>query len=251
MDSQQAKDILMRYRPGVADATDADVDAALEQARRDPHLGRWFDQHCAFQTAVRNRLKQLPVPVDLKETILAGYGRVLVIVWWQRPVYRALAAAAAVVLVAALIYFRPEPREDKSFAAFRDRVVRSAQRGYAMDLTTTNLGEIRTYLAEHHGHADYTLPPALKKLPGDGCAVLRWQNKTVSMVCFDLGNHNDLYLFVAKRSDLPDAPSTAEPQFVRIEKLSAASWNGGDNIYVLAGSGDEQFIRNYLPGNSP
>jgi uncharacterized membrane protein YbaN (DUF454 family) len=249
MDSQQAKDILMRYRPGAPDATDAELAAALEQAGRDPHLGRWFEQHRAFQAAVRDRLKQLPVPADLKQTILAGYERASVIVWWQRPVYRTLAAAAAVILLAALIHFRTEPREDKSFAAFRDRVVRTAQRGYVMDLTTTNLSEIRNYLAQHNGHADYTLPPALEKLPGDGCAVLRWQNKIVSMVCFDLGDHNDLYLFVAKRADLPNAPSTSGPQFARIEKLSAASWNQGDDVYVLAGTGNEQFIRNYLPGN--
>jgi uncharacterized membrane protein YbaN (DUF454 family) len=241
----------MRYRPGAVDATDAELAEALEQARRDPHLGRWFEQHCVFQTAVRDRLKQLPVPADLKTSILAGHKPDERIVWWQRPVFSALAAAAAIVLLAALLYFQREPREDKGFAAFRDRVVRTAQRGYVMDLTTTNLSEIRNYLAQHNGHADYTLPSTLQRLPGDGCAVLRWQNKIVSMVCFDLGDHNDLYLFVAKRADLPNAPSTGEPQFTRIEKLSAASWNQGGNVYVLAGAGDEQFIRNYLPKKLP
>ena len=90
------------------------------------------------------------------------------------------------------------------------------------------------------------LPAPLEKLLGDGGAVLRWQNKTVSMVCFDLGNHNDLFLFVASRADLPDAPPTSEPQFTNIGKLTAASWSTGDRTYVLAGPGDEQFVRRYL-----
>src|SRR5262249_51972922 len=138
------------------------------------------------------------------------------------------------------------PRQDRSFAAFQSRVVRNAQRGYAMEITSTNLDEIRQYLATQGAHADYVLSAPLARLAGDGGAVVRWNNKKISMVCFDLGNHNDLYLFVASRSDLPDAPSTSEPQFTRIGNLTAASWSAGDRAYVLAGPGDEQFVRRYL-----
>ena len=251
MDSPQAKEILLRYRPGTSDAADPEFTGALEQARRDPELGRWFEQHCAFQNTIRDRLRRLPVPADLKETILAGHQPLEIAVWWRRPSFQALAAAAAIVLWIGLAWLRSPPREDRSFAAFRDRVVRNAQRGYAMDMTTTNLNEIRRFLTTHNGHADYALPAPLQKLPGDGCAILRWHNTKVSMVCFDSGKHNDLYLFVADRADLPDAPATDEPLFARVEKLTAASWSAGDKTYVLAGPGDEQFIRGYLRGTSP
>ena len=246
MDSLLAKEILLRYRPGTADASDQEYAEALEQAKRDPELGRWFAQHQAFHNTIRDRFKQLPVPVGLKEDILAGYRPALTPVWWQQPAVQALAAAAAIVLLLGVAFFWSQPREDRSFAAFQNRVVRNAQRGYVMDITTTHLGEIRQYLATQGALADYVLPALLEKLPGDGGAVLRWHNKPVSMVCFDLGNHNDLFLFVASRGDLPDAPSAAEPQFTKIGNLTAASWSTGDRTYVLAGPGDEQFVRRYL-----
>src|SRR2546430_8305491 len=251
MDSRQAKEILMRYRPGTTHANDPEFAEALEQAERDPELGRWFERHRAFQSTVADRFKQIAVPQHLREKIVAECDPARIIVWWQRPVFQALAAAAAVVLLFVLVYFKLATREDRSFAAFRNRVVRNAQRGYAMDITTTNLSEIRQYLAAHQADADYVLPAPLEKLPCDGAAMLRWHNRKVSMVCFDLGNHNYLYLFVANRSDLPDAPSANEPQFARIGKLTAASWSQGDKAYVLAGPGDEQFIRGYLRGNPP
>src|SRR5207245_10585612 len=197
MDSRLAKEILLCYRPGTADPSDPEFAEALEQAKRDPELGRWFSQHQALHITLRDRFKQLPVPAGLKQEILAGYRSAVVPVWWQQPAFQALAAAAAIMLLIGVALFWSRPREDRSFTAFQSRVVRNAQRGYVMDITTTNLGEIRQYLSTQGAHADYVLPAPLEKLPGDGGAVLRWHNKTVSMVCFDLGNHNDLFLFVA------------------------------------------------------
>ncbi len=246
MNSRLAKEILLRYRPSTNDASDPEFAEALEQAKRDPELGRWFAQQQAFHNTIRDQFKQLPVPAGLKEEILAGYRPAVIPVWWQQPVFQSLAAAAAIVLLIGVAFFWSQPREERSFAAFQNRVVRNAQRGYVMDITTTNLGEVRQYLATRGAHADYVLPAPLEKLPGDGGAVLRWHNKTVSMVCFDLGNHNDLFLFVVSRADLPDAPSASEPQFTKIGKLTAASWSTGDRTYVLAGPGDEQFVRRYL-----
>src|SRR5439155_15298022 len=121
-----------------------------------------------------------------------------------------------------------------SFSAYRNRVVRAAQRGYAMDIVTTNLNEIRQFLAAHEAHSDYPLSAALEKLPGDGCAVLRWHNKKIAMVCFDLGNHRDLYLFVISRSDVPSAPDAADPEFARVGRLMTASWSAKGKTYILA-----------------
>jgi len=246
MDSRQAKEVLTRYRPGTDDASDPEIAEALEQCRRDLELGRWFEQHRAGQTAIRDGLRQLPVPAGLKDKILAVQTVVEVLAWWQQPVFQGLAAAAMIALTIGLARFWSQPRELKSFAAFENRMVRNAQRGYAMEITTTNLDEIRRYLGAHEARTDYVLPAALEKLPGDGGAVLRWQNKKVAMVCFDSGDHNDLYLFVADRFDLPDAPAMGEPQFSRIGKLTAASWSADDKVYVLAGKCGEEVLRKYL-----
>ena len=246
MDSRQAREILMRYRPGPIDPADPELAEALDLARRDPELGRWFDQHRAFQDAIRDRFRQLPVPADLKDTILAQNRAAEAGARWLRPAFHVLAAAAAITLLIGLAWFWSRSREDNGFAAFRNRVARNAQRGYAMDITTTNLGEIRRYLAAHEAPADYVLPTPLDKLPGHGGAIVRWQDKQVSMVCFALNERDDLYLFVAGRSVLPDAPSTAEPKFARVGRLFTASWSAGAHTYVLAGRGDEAFLRGYL-----
>src|SRR5882724_4293643 len=130
MDSRLAKAILLRYRPGATDASDPEFAEALEQAERDPELGRWFAQHRAFHNTIRDRFKQLPVPASLKEAILAGCRPTVIPVWWQRPAFQALAAAAAIVLLIGVARFWSRPREERSFAAFQSRVVRNAQRGY-------------------------------------------------------------------------------------------------------------------------
>jgi len=246
MDSQQAKEILLRYRPGSADANDPEFAQALEQSRRDPEVGRWFEQHCAFQTAVSDRLKQLRPPAGLKEKILVEHEALEIPDWWLRPAFQALAAAAAIALLLGLAWFQWQPREETSFAACRNRVVRNAQRGYMMDIRTTNHSAIRNYLAAHDARADYVVPAALQKLPGDGGAVVRWHNKKVAMVCFALNKRDDFYLFVADRSDFPDAPASPKPEFTRIGKLTAASWSAGERTYILAAKGDEQFLRGYL-----
>src|SRR5262249_23608223 len=72
MDNREAKFILNAYRPGGRDASDPRFSEALEQARRDPILQRWFDETVAFDTAIIDKLSAAPVPSDLRESILAG-----------------------------------------------------------------------------------------------------------------------------------------------------------------------------------
>lgn len=250
MDNRQAKEILLRHRPGRADdSSDPELAEALAQARRDPELARWLEDHLTFQQTVSDRLRQLPVPGGLKQKILEGYPPppAAIVIPWRQPVLYGLAAAAAIVLMIGLVYFRADRAEDRSFAGFRNRVVRNAQRGYAMDIATTNLTEIRSYLAANRAPADYVVPARLEQLPGDGGAVLHWNNKTVSMVCYRFNSREDLYLFVASRSDIPGAPQDSSPEFTRIGRLTTASWSAGDRAYVLAGPGDESFLRRYLP----
>ena len=70
MNSSEAKEVLLLYRPGTADAADPQIAEALELARRDPELGRWFEQHRAFQKAMRAKFRQIEVPAHLKTSLL-------------------------------------------------------------------------------------------------------------------------------------------------------------------------------------
>ena len=71
MNSRHAKEILVLYRPATADREEPEVAAALALAERDPELGRWLQDHCETQAALRARFKQIPVPEGLKEQILS------------------------------------------------------------------------------------------------------------------------------------------------------------------------------------
>jgi hypothetical protein len=70
MNCSEAKEVLLLYRPGIADAADPQIAEALELAGRDPELRRWFDQHRAFQKAMRAKFGQIEVPVHLKASLL-------------------------------------------------------------------------------------------------------------------------------------------------------------------------------------
>lgn len=243
VNSREAKNILALYRPGTSDAGEPYFAEALELARRDPELKRWLEKHCADYLALRTKLKQISVPQDLRDRILARHIAPRVNIWWRQPAF--LAAAAVIVFLLTLVALWPNPKPDKSLAAFQTRMIR-AVRDYRMDLVTTNLGEIRQYLADGQYAADYVLPVPLEKLPGAGCAKLTWQGKKVSMICFDSGLQQDLYLFVVERSELKNPPAPGAPQISKINKIITASWSAGGKTYLLAAKGDENFIRKFL-----
>lgn len=252
MNSQQAKEILLLYRPGVADPHDPEFATALELTRTDTELGQWFEQHCASQVLLRQRFHEIPIPEGLKEQILSErrarttpLPRRRVMVW---------AAVAILFLLLGLggLYLSPTPADP--FNQFRNRMARIVLREYPrMDLETRDLNQIRSFLAQKQGRGDYELPAGLQLASGTGCAILNWQGKPVSMICFDSGQKadrsqtSDLFLFVIDRNALPKPPPNS-PQFVQLNKLATFSWTTGDNTYVLAGIGDEAFVRRYLNG---
>ncbi len=71
MNCDDAKNILLLYRPGTTDVADPQIAAALALVEHDPELARWFGAHCARQEALRARLRQIPVPDGLKEQIIS------------------------------------------------------------------------------------------------------------------------------------------------------------------------------------
>lgn len=254
MNRQQAKAILSLYRPESADANDPEFTEALALAREDAELGRWFEEHCAVQRAIRQRFRQIEVPRGLKEQIISEHHVRSVVVWWREPVVLAAAALVAVLLGIAAFWWRPgSAQEDaEAFATYRTRMATVVLRNYAMSLETNGVAEIRAHLAQNQAPAEYELPEKLKATPLAGCGVLSWRATRVSMLCFltgkplEPGQKSDLYLFVVDRSALPDAPAATEPQFARVNRLLTASWSLGDKTYILAGEGDEEFLRQYL-----
>src|SRR5882724_4265510 len=130
MDKEQAKEILLRYRPGRDDTVDPQVAEALALLDQDPELAVWFERQHRVDDAIRARLREMPVPAGLKERILAEQKIVRPEFGWRRTL---LAAAAGVALLTALvewIMLRPASMDTK-FSAYREQMVRTVSDSYS------------------------------------------------------------------------------------------------------------------------
>ena len=241
MNSHRAREILLRHRPGTPDDHDPEVRAALEQAARDPELAKWLEDHQHIQRHVQGELRSIQPPPGLKEQILSEKRAALGP--WIRPARTVLAAAVALlaVVVTLSVVLRPDPEEQ--FATFRSRMVRTALRGYAMDLETANAVEIRRYLADQGGHADWQGPAGLDVQPLLGCAVLVWRSNPATMICYGSRNTPDLWLFVVDNDALPDPPADDAGRFARVNRINTVSWSHQGRTYVLASDRPEEELR--------
>ena len=255
MNRDEAKTILLLYRPGTADADDPQIAGALELAKQDPDLTRWLVEHCARQEALRTGFRQITAPAGLKEQIISEQAakKITSLSFRRRRAVLAAMAVVAALVVLTPLWFQHRGSGD-TYAILRNRMASVALRGYGMDLTTNNPASVRAYLAQNHAPADYVLPAPLEKTAVAGCAIEDWQGTKVSMICFRTGRplppgeQSDLWLFVIDRSRVKDAPPVGSRQFVQVGRLRMVTWTEGDKLYVLGMEGDEQALRQYLQG---
>ena len=124
MNRQRAKEILLLYRPGPSGDGDPEFAEALGLLKQDQELCRWFEAHRAAQDAIRRGFKSIVLPDALKEQIISERP------WHTRPVSaRHLVATVAVALALFAVgwwWSDRQPSEDKSFAAYRNRMVSTA-----------------------------------------------------------------------------------------------------------------------------
>ena len=216
------KEILLLYRPGTRDAEDPQVAGAIELAKHDPELGRWFGQ---YQIA---RQKVLLPPPD----------------FWQRPVWLAVGAALVLfVFCVATVWL--QPRVPDRFGNYRDMMVSKAIRGYVMEWETTNMRQLRELIAARVAPANYELTKGLQHLQLAGGAVFPWRSNPVTMVCFRRSDRQMVFLFVMRSAAVKDPPPP-NPVRARVSDILTASWTHGDMTFLLAGPDDDDFAK-YLP----
>ncbi len=223
---------------------------ALEQARRDPELGAWLEQHSAVNAAIRGRLKAIPIPPDLKRDIIIKHLERKKIIPFG-TLARALAAAAAIVVLGIVFWpsLAPSPNE-YTFSRYRDRMARSVQLGNNyMQMHSTNVATILAFCQANGGPADFQVPARLRQLPGEGGSVKKWNDHPFFMLCLDAGapgSKNDLWLFVIDQTSMADPPAAGKTQFQQVAHLMTASWIENGKLYVLAAAGDAQTVQKYL-----
>jgi hypothetical protein len=257
---KEAKEILVLYRPNTPDAQDSLFGNARRTAEADPETRRWFENHCASHLALREKLSQIPVPPGLKEQILSERkSRTPPSPKPLHPAFRrhrtVLAAAAAALLLLTLLVWRfgtSAGTDQPGYRAYRNRMISTATKAYAMNLTTNDLDAVRAFLRNRRAPADYVLPPALQKAQAVGCAIVPWNGRPVSMICFDSGRplrpgeKSDLWLFVTYNDDDGQPPLSKIPALEQTDWVITADWTQDGNTYLLAAPGNESFLRKYL-----
>lgn len=254
MTSNEAKEVLLRYRPGSWEGSnDPELTAALVTCDADESLRAWFRDHCRMQSAIRDSFQQICPPPGLKEQIISEYRASQRAARWRQPQLMTALAVGLLVVAGALLWnqYGPAPREGRNLMAFQTRMASTALRGYNMKLFTNDLAAVRTYLAGERYPADFTLPRRLDGAQLTGCGEVVWQNQNVSLICFlkQRGaagpTQPDLWLFVMD-GDVPGAPAPGETRIDTVNRLSTATWREGKKIYLLGTEGGEAELRKWL-----
>jgi hypothetical protein len=255
MNPAQAKQILTIYRPGTADADDPEIAEALALVRTDPELSRWFDEHCARQTALRDKFRQIALPAGLREQIISEHTAHTKAASRREKIV-GVVAVAVILMALALLGFFYLPHNNNgpipnTLANYQDQMMSAAASGYDMT-TMTNLDQVHSWLAQKQAPIDYVLPAGLKNAAVTGCTIQTWRNTRASMICFRQGETlppgqpGDLWLFVIDQTAVNGAPTTTSPQLTKVNGLITATWTEGGELYLLGARGDEQTIQKYL-----
>jgi len=162
-----------------------------------------------------------PVPANLRKQILAhASAPPIASAWWRQPAFRAAAVALVALAALADVWLANQP---DTFDAYRQEMAALVSGNYDMNLKSTDLQEIRRYLASRGWPSGYALTPAMQTLAAEGGSVINWHGKKISLVCVQAGDDKDLFLFVVPRSVLPDARRRRPPQFASVGGMMTAA----------------------------
>jgi hypothetical protein len=235
MNRERAKEILAGYRPDKNLGTDPELAPALALLEQDAELARWFEHEQALDAALRRKLQEIPIPVELQTRILASRPKRLTRPdWWREPSLLSAAAAVLVVIGVSAVWFAPW--KPTTWSGYQAKVVEEITEPYSLDFKTRSHGQVRQGLAAAGYPSDYRVPPGLLEYPLEGGLKLGWRGHKVSVVCFgsDEERKADVWLIVLSRTSLSGAPTGATPAFEVIGKSRIASWADAGHFYIVA-----------------
>ena len=245
--NDQAKLLLSAYRPGGSDASDPAFAEALAQAQRDPQLRAWLEESQQFDQVVSDRLRGVPIPADLRATILAGARLSQPRRWWRSPRVWAIAAALAVLASLGALWgtnaFGLSTWQKDSLAVL-DNIESGATN---LDTKHSQPAHLVDWLRERAAPTPSALPPALAAHATFGCKTIDSHGRKVSLICFDLGNDEQAHLFTTPRAGLRIPPPESHPIFAHRRHWNLASWRSGEEVHMLASELDMDKLRALLP----
>lgn len=251
MTPEQAKEILARYRGNTRDETDPEIAEALQFALANPELNDWFREQQQFHTAMRAQFVAIEIPKNLKHRILAGKPpetKPPQPIWGWYEV--ATIAACLLVFLGGIVFVNTLPAHETVFEKFRGRMVSFALRTYQMDIVTSDSAAVREHIARQGGVADFEVTPELAKLPVKGGGRLMWQNRPVSMICFQLPNQETLYMFVIDQKLVTGSLPPTTPVLGIEKKLATVQWTSNGKAYLMAAAADSKTLAALAPASN-
>lgn len=245
MNREEAQFILGAYRPNGDDAHDPQFHEALELARADPVLARWFAEKQALDRVFSARIRSQPVSPELKAQLLLARTTVRRRAAWRQPAWLAAAACFALFAVVAGMWLRPREKPT-DFAAFRAAMAAAASdmRAHA-DVWGLDLAGYRKWLTDQGGASGFVLPASLADHGIAACKIVDWQGRKVTMLCLKSGGRH-VDLFVVNASELPGVRLGAAPQLFADAGVTSAAWQRDGNIYLIAGTMPSTELRQLL-----
>jgi hypothetical protein len=244
MDNEEAKFILRAYRPNGADANDPMFSRALEQAKRDPELGRWLEREVALDRDIVKKVSAIAPPADLREAILAG-GSVSARAqqkWWRQP--RWLMAAASIVLLMGLGLSWPRVATANAARRFGNFAINDF---LSADHSSTAWGtkQFAEILGDGSRKLSSGLPIAFEELRANGCRTINFFGYDVLEVCF-LRDGVEYHAYVMKRPH-DKRMELREPHFAKGERNTvAAVWSDDRYVYALVSGNGVDAVRALL-----
>lgn len=251
MNNEEARFLLSAYRPDGQDASDPQFAEALTQAQQDPQLREWFETEQAFDAAVSRKVQSMPVPANLKESILAGRKTIRPAAWWTRRSALVAMAASIVALLCATIFLKPLAGGARVADYRRDitGVLTAIEaRQQPLEFKSAKVVALQQWLSTNADHSPLPLPQGLQSETGIGCHALDWKGNAVLIACFRLSTGEVVHLAVVDRAVLRDSPSPGTVQYASINNMNTATWSQGTRAYVLASHADETRLHQLLKG---
>jgi hypothetical protein len=248
MNSQQAKQVLAGYRPGIDDKSDPQIAEALRLLEQDPELALWFEQLQRADDIIRRRLREMSAPADLKQRILTEQKIARPDFGWRKPLLIAAAAAVIVLGVVSLWFFQRSA--GNGLNAYRADMVRYVSSSYSSTFVkASSFDELRQILASRNWPSDFVVPDRLKSVTVIGGSAVEWKGHKVALACMR-DSRRGLWLFAIEKSALPDVPKTETPQVQEVESMPTAAWSQDGKTYLFTVQGDEALLKKYLPPSS-
>jgi hypothetical protein len=245
MTSPEAKVILQALRPNDPDTTQPAFAEALALAESDPELKAWWEAQQEFDRKVVAKLQEIPIPDDLRGTIMAGSK---IEKFSPQPSFSLWLAAAAVVGILCVAgsvlhdqMFGPQPKED--YVASVLPLLNHDAPDLAM--VSPDRDKIMAWLKVRHAPIG-TLPEKVASLPPVGCQTYQVHGHAVTLICFAMEGGGVAHLFMVNRDAMIDPPADNAPELDDINGWSTAAWSDGHMSYLLATTAGDGALKKLL-----